>query len=60
MLLYDALDPVDVGASHADAAFQRDGVQPELGDLIVPLDMHVRGLIPVTQVEERSERTISK
>ncbi len=52
MRFYNALNTSQFIGPHAAAALRRYRVQPELGDVIVPLHVHVGRLWPITQIEK--------
>ncbi len=59
MLQDESLDSTDVAPRDTMAPLQADWIKPELGFTITPLDMNVRGLVPVACIEEESIRTAS-
>src|SRR5213080_2132530 len=56
VLVHQLLDAIDVLAAEATAAFEADGVEPELGLAVVAFDVDVWRLAAVTGVEEEPER----
>jgi len=52
VLAYEPADVANFGPPKAAAASQPDGVEPELGNAVVPLDMNVRWLVTVARIEK--------
>jgi hypothetical protein len=60
MFLDEPLYASDLGAPETAAADQPDRVQPELGNVDVPLDMHMRRLFAVASIEKAAVGAISQ
>jgi hypothetical protein len=59
MFLNQPLYASDLGAPESTAANEPDRIQPELGDVDIPLDVHVRRLFAVAGIEKAAMGAIS-
>jgi hypothetical protein len=54
VLLNKSVQPIDLGSTKATAALNPDRIKPELRNLVITFNVHVRGLIPIPCVKEES------
>lgn len=60
MIPDDFVDSTEFCSSKAITSLQPDRIEPELGDLILPLDVNVLRFIAIAGVEEQSVRAYPK
>jgi hypothetical protein len=56
VLLDQALNPTNLNRPEAAAALEANGAEPELGGILVALDVDVRRLLRVARVEVKAIR----
>jgi len=54
MINYDRLDLVQLISVKTTTVLQPTGIKPELGHLIISIDMNMNGLIPISGIKEES------
>lgn len=60
VLTQNFLDASDLGARKSSVTLQPDGVKPELRQLVVMFDMHMRRFISISSVEKEMVGTDSE
>ena len=60
ILVYQSVDPAKLASGEAATALQPDRREPVLRFGVISLYMHMRGLVPVTGVEEEAVRTATQ
>jgi hypothetical protein len=60
MGIQEPLDASDLGTGKPTVTLQPDGIKPELRQLIVVFDMHMRRLISISSIKEETVGTDSE